>query len=321
MKKKQIWLATVLMIMAGFLSAVERIQLSKPVEFGKMLDKNNVFLKMCLSFDAADGYFYFLDSKFGTVFKVEEKTGKLVKTISSKGQGPFELQNATSMRVKNNKIFVLDGGFNGIKIFDTEGNNLNEIKLNVVISWRSIDVNDKEEIFLGRVDTEKKTLVSVFNAKGENLRSIVPVKKGVKINQLSPHWYYHIRLDKSGNVYVLFYLMRKLAKYSSKGNLIWEKSIKNEILDRYPNNDRVWRGSEKTVSLQMSVHNLDTTPGNNVVIGHIGGGCMFSGNGELKKLISFEDDSGLIHFRVLGDRLINLLLFGQEISIYKFKEE
>ncbi len=321
MKKKQIWLAIVFMVLGGFLSAVERIQLSNPVEFGKMLDKNNVFLKMCLSFDAADGYFYFLDSKFGTVFKVEEKTGKLVKTISSKGQGPFELQNATALRVKNNKIFVLDGGFNGIKIFDTEGNNLNEIKLNVVISWRSIDVNDKEEIFLGRVDTEKKTLVSVFNAKGENLRSIVPVKKLKKDNQLSPHWYYNIRLDKSGNIYVLFYLLRKLAKYSSKGSLIWEKPIKNEILDRYPNNDRVWRGFENTVRLRISVFNLDTTPGNNVVISHIGGGCMFSGNGELKKLITLDNGFSLNRVKLLKDRLINLTLFGERISIYHYKEE
>lgn len=321
MKKKQIWLAIVLMTLGGFLPAVERIQLAKPVEFGKMLDKNNVFLKMCLSFDAADGYFYFLDSKFGMVFKVEGKTGKLVKTISSKGQGPSELQHATALRVKNNKIFVLDGGFNGIKIFDTEGNTLKEIKLNVVISWRSIDVNDKEEIFLGRVDTEKKTLVSVFNEKGENLRSIVPVKKGVKISQLSPHWYYNIRLDKCGNIYVLFYLLRKLAKYSSKGTLIWEIPIKNEILDRYPNDDRVWRGFENTIRLRISVFNLDTTPGNNVVISHIGGGCMFSGNGELKKLITLDNGFSLNRVKLLRDRLINLTLFGERISIYHYKEE
>ena len=120
---------------------------------------------------------------------------------------------------------------------------------------------------------------------------------------------------------MLFYLLRKLAKYTSKGSLIWERPIKNEIMEKYPNNDRVWRDSETTIRMRQSIFHLDTTPGNNVVISHVGGGCMFSGNGDLKKLITLDGVYSLNTFKVIGNKLINILLFGEKISIYQFKEE
>jgi hypothetical protein len=323
MKTKPIFLPIFLCILTVFQFAVERIKLSKPVEFEKLLEKNNVFLKMCLSFDAADGYFYFLDTKYGIIFKVEEKTGKLVKTISSEGQGPFELQNATAIRVIKNKIFVLDSGFNGIKIFDTEGNPVNEFKLNVVIGMGmgNFDVNDKEEIFLGRFDSQDKTLVKVFNVKGKKLRSMAPVKNDKNINQLSSSWYYYIRLDKDDNLYVLFHLMRKLAKYDKKGKLIWERKIKNELLDKYPDDYELRRGSESTIRMRTYILCIDTTPRGNIIVGHMGGGCMFSGSGELKRLITLDNGFEIRRVKVYKDRLINLSLFGEKICIYQYKEE
>jgi hypothetical protein len=52
-----------------------------------------------------------------------------------------------------------------------------------------------------------------------------------------------------------------------------------------------------------------------------GGGCMFTGNGELNKLTTLDNGFSLNRIKVLKDRLINLTLFGERISIYHYKEE
>jgi len=258
-----------------------------------------------------------LDSRYGSVFKVEEKTGKLVKTISSRGQGPAEIQLGTSIRVRNNKVFVLDSGFNGVKVFDTEGNILHEIKFTVVVGMRNIDVNEKEEIFVGRFDMEKNTLVRVYNLKGEYLRSLAPFKN---VDRVSKYWYYYIRLDKTGNIYILFYLSRILAKYDGKGNQLWEVPVKNEILNKYPTGYEI-TGKGKSRNISMDIFGIDVTPQNNIVVGHVNGGCLYSPDGRLKYIITSEKQYNIGIFRVLENRLMNCLIFGKYFKIYPFKEE
>jgi len=320
MKTKPIFLTIFLCILIGFQFAVERIKLEKPIEFHELLEKNNVFLGTCLSFDLADGYYYFLDKKYGTIFKVKENTGKLIKTISSKGQGPGEIQIGMNIRVRGNKIFVLDRGFNGIKIFDTEGKIIKEIKFTFGLGMANFDINEKDEIFLARFDTYNKKLISVYNLKGDKLRSLITAKNGDDVSRLSRNWYYYIRLDKTGNIYLLFYQDRKLAKYDRNGNFLWEKPVKNKILDKFTNRDEL-RGEGSTIHMTRALFSLDVTPKNNIVIGHVGGGCLFTADGNLKYEITDEGGRNLGYIKIMGDRLINLLVFGQIILIYPFKEE
>lgn len=69
---------------------------------------------------------------------------------------------------------------------------------------------------------------------------------------------------------------------------------------------------------------------NNVFVGHIGGGVFYSPEGVKKSILTAEitiegenytGPSNLMEVRISDGRLINLLVFGQMISIYKFVEE
>lgn len=322
MRSRQIWILVLFLLLVGFNLAVEKIELTNPVKFERKLARNNVFLKFCDFFDVENGFFYFLDRHFSVVFKVEQETGKLVKTISSRGQGPNELQTPVSFRVRNKKIFVLDKGFNGVKIFDTEGNTINEFKMDFVIGNRSIDVDYKEEIFLGRADRKNNSMVQVFDINGKKLRSLIPFKGVKDITKYEKSWYYTIRLDKDGSIYVLHYMDRKLQKYDKYGKLLWERPIKNKLLDQYPNDGEVKRGKGTVYVNQQRIFGINVTPAGNVIVAHAGGGCMFSTDGKLLNLVTTPNETwSLSQFKVFDDKLMNISAFGEYVYIYKFKED
>jgi len=304
-------------------SKVEAIMLKEPIDFGAKLLKNNIFFKKCKSFDWEDGFFYFLDTKFGTVFKVDDKTGKLQKTIATRGQGPAQLQQATAIRVKDKKIYILDNGFGGFKIFDTEGKLLKETKLTVALKRYVSDVNDKGEIFLGRFDKKQNTLINVYDISGKKLRAIAPVPKPQKVpkNKISQYWYYHARLDHEDNLYLLFYAYRKLAKYNQKGELLWEIDIKNELLDSAPKDDGIIKNPNKTISMNSYIVDFDITPNGNIVIGHYKGGSLYSAEGKLKNIIAIDKKKSLMQLRIFGERLVRLTFWGEPVEIYKFTDK
>lgn len=321
MKQMRLYIILMILGFSVFVFPIDKIILDNPLDFDELMEKKNVFLKMCLDFDAADGYFYFLDTRFGMIFKVEEKSGKLVKTLSGKGQGPFELIAAERIRVKNKKVFILDRGFNGIKVFDLEGNGLKEIKFNHGVGRATFDVNQKDEIFLGRIDMEIGTFVSVYNLNGERVQSLIPVPNIKDFNKQTMDWYYYLRLDNQDSIYLLFYLSRRLARYNRKGNLLWNQPVKNEILDAFPNRDSVKRTSKKSINIRSSVFSIEVSPGNNVIVGHRSGGCLFSPSGKPMAIIKTSVDHNLGRIKVFDGKLVNLLTFGNTINIYRFKEE
>jgi hypothetical protein len=232
-----------------------------------------------------------------------------------------------SLRVRNNKIFVLDAGFNGIKIFDVEGKFINEIKLrSALMGRRNIDVNDKDEIFLGKINYKTQTRVSVFNVNGKNLRFLIPFKGKDRKKDRSKisRYQYLLKLDNKGNIYLLYYMLRKLAKYDNKGNFLWESDIKNKILDQFPGDEFV-KSRGKTVSKQWYVFSIDTLETNDVIVGHAGGGCVFSKDGKLKKLLLVKEEINgkeynvnLDLFKIRNNILMNILIDGKFIDYYKF---
>lgn len=305
----------------GFNHGLETITLKNPIHYDRYLGRNNVFLKWCESFDEEGDFFYFIDSKYSIIFKVEKETGKLVQTISSQGQGPFEIQHANYFRVRNGKIFVLDSGFNGIKIFDTLGKGINEIKMRVVLGNATLDVNEKDEIFIGRVDRENNALVMVYDVSGRKLRTIIPTRGGRNVNELDMELYYQIKLDNHGHIYVMYYLGRVLEKYDGNGKLLWSKPIENVLLNKWPKNEDVRRDKKGKIHTTFRIFGLNITPKNSAVIGHAGGGCIFSSGGEMKYLIRMETEIWPLNaFKIIEDKLINVAKFGQHIYIYHFEE-
>lgn len=286
-------LALILTILPGKQWAVEKVILKNGINLEEKLAGNNVFLKYCkgIALDIPNNRVYLLDLKFGMIFQVELSTGKLVKTIASKGQGPGQLHRPAGMVLKNDKLFVLDRGFNGVKVFDTSGKVVSEFRFKNIYhgSHRNIDVNEKNEIFLGVPEPKENAMVSVFNMKGEKLRSLVPIEGGVESiawNKKSRNQYV-IKLDEKGNIYLLFFMLRKLTKYDSKGKRLWEIDIKNELLDSYPNDDYL-EAKNGTFRGRNAVFTIETMPGGRLLVGHRVGGAIHREDGTLEKIIQTE---------------------------------
>ena len=324
-----------LLLLSGSSSAVEKIIFKDGVNFEQKLSDNDVFFKNCSDFEILplNNIGFFLDEEYGMIFKVELSSGKLLKTISSKGQGPGELHIPISLRVRNNMIFVLDNGFNGIKIFDLEGKFVNSFRIgSTLFGNRNIYVDEKNEIFVGKINTLANTMVTVYDLKGKELESLIQYQKDNKRDNTRESLMrklYLINLDSKGNIYILYYLFRKLIKYNRKGEMLWETKIKNEILDKYPNDDYA-NMDEKKYNLRYSIFNLDVTNSDEIVVGHAGGGCVFTTDGKMKKLILLSEKIGdnneyhsinLETFKIRGNMLMNLLVFGKMIYNYQYKED
>lgn len=269
--------------------AVERVVLEGGVNFSEKLDENEVYFKWIKDFqvDPENNFVYFLDFSFSQILKVEFPTGKRIKTISRKGQGPAELYMPKSMAVRNNKIFVLNIGSNGIKIFDTDGNAVGEFRfLDFYCGSRNIVVNNKDEIFIGYPDPGNNTMVSVFDIEGNKLRSLVPIEGGEEAikKYTKSRDQFILEMDDQGNLYLLFYMLRKLAKYNPQGKRLWEVDIKNELLDSFPNQDFIRKEKNGTIRSRDSVYDVEALKDGRVFVGHACGGCIFQKDGQLEKV-------------------------------------
>jgi len=328
------------LLMAVFLGGIplllcgqETIILKNGINLEEKMADNEVFLKNCVAveMEPENNVIYFLDQRYCEIFKVDLSSGKLLKTIGNRGEGPQELHFPIDMAIKNKKIFVLDRGFNGIKIFDVEGKFIDEFRFQKTVgSTRTIDVDEKGEIFLGSLDSNENKMVTVFDAKGKKKRFLIDYKGK---NDMSPdalaQRHYKIRLDNKGNIVILYDILRKVAKHDSKGKLLWEKKIKNKILDQFPDEDFI-KSNGKTVSTQFSVFNMDIDDADEIYVGFAGGGCVFSKSGELKTLIRMkrilnttqkEEDVSLYLFDINKNMLVNILLNGRYIDRYEIRRK
>jgi hypothetical protein len=261
----------------------EIITLEKGFKLGEKLDENGIYVKGLYSFDFDDSYIYLPDSRYGTIIKAELRTGKLVKTISSKGQGPAELERPFFLLEKNGKIYVYDAGYNGIKIFDKEGNYINSFRtlMPEVVLFLPIvfAVNDKEEVFVSAPDLRENKLVTVYDGKtGKKIRSMIRENFKVKEGSLEylKNCTYRIKIDREGNLYLLFPYKYLIRKYNKNGEILWEKRIEDELLNKFIKKF----GGSKT-GLKTFIGSFDVSESGVIFIVHSGGGCVLNRNGEI----------------------------------------
>lgn len=306
-------------IMFTFVLPVKKVILKKDSDYLERLLNNNIYFKKIRDIDNDLNHIYFLDGERSQVFQVDFASAKLVNTFFRRGQGPSELMTPYSLKVKNQKIFVLDSGFNGIKIMDMDGKLVNEFRVKGMMGERKFDVNDKNEIFIPEYNSVLSTYISVYDLNGRLLRSIGKLdkkKRRLPLNRI----HYILRLDGNGNIILLFTVTRELFKLNPKGVVIWYAKVSNEILDKYSENN-VKLGENDTIHTSYAIFDLNIVKSNQIFIGHASGGCIYNDRGELTDLIYSEKPRNIGEFALIGGKLVNVLVWGRIIITYDFKEK
>ena len=289
---------------------VEKIVLTGGVEFSQKMVENDVFFKWVQDFDVDDKYIYLADATYKVIFKIALDSGKLERTISSKGQGPGELAFPVNICVKNNKVFVIDKGFGGIKIFGVDGSTINEFKVSGAVGRRGIAVDEKDNIYIGNI--MDNTLVSVYSLAGKRLRSLVKATVDLKDKDSIKKRIYWIKIDKQKNIYVLYFVARELEKYDNQGKMLWRAKIENDLLAEYP------QSKNPGYRNIFDFHILDN---NDILIAHAKGGCILDTNGKLKKVIELK--TGLVHsfgfIKTVRNNLITLNLAEKNVVFFDLR--
>lgn len=319
-----IFLAIFLLASLVFPEEIEEIVLkeSESIDFLKKMDQQGVFVKFIAYLDIDDeNNFYFLDNPLCTVFRIDGKTGKLLNTISSPGQGPAELDIPRSIRVMNKMVFIPDGGFGGVKIFSTDGKLIKEFRTGPGIGW--LDVNKKNEIYVREADTDGTPIMSIYNMEGKKIRNLIrmPVKDMNDRIEYIFNREFMFKLDSKENPVVLFDKKNILRKYNTNGELLWEKKVANKIIDSFPHKKPSY-GTGGTVHGSSSLFNLALDKDDNIIVGHVGGAMVFDKNGEPISLIKTEPQNNMHGLRVFNNdkSLLCIVVGGMKINIFNYKK-
>jgi hypothetical protein len=279
--------------MAGWIQGknlpVVTLQKKDVFDFSAKLDENEIFLRNVFGFDYDGQHVYYLDSHFCSIFKVELDSFKLVKMISSRGQGPGELSSAVGLSCKNGKLYVADIGYGGIKIFDTEGKFLDQFKVMglsfgfSMITKHIIDVSDDEEIYVRCNDMKNGTLIYVYDINGKRLRVLVPLIKEMKANDPSSIMNNLIvfTLDNSGNLIILFIKGGNMQKYDKHGKLLWDRDILKELPKKERNEERFKRKKSGGITGKFNFHGLAVLEDNRIFASGIFTGVLLSEEGKV----------------------------------------
>ncbi len=291
------------------------LQEKEVIDVEEKLDQNEIFLKSVfgLAFDGT--YIYIMDNQICSIYKAKLDNFQLVKMLCSRGQSPDELAIPVGLCYKKDKLYVLDVGFGGVKVFDTEGKGLKQFRVPGaslgmgVICRYVINVSDDEEIYVRRDDRENGTLVSVYDMNGKLVRSLIPMEGDLEVNSLSNSAKNQLNFafDHDGNVIVLFIKTGKLKKYDKQGKLLWAREILT-ALPKKERNEEDFKRSKEGIKGTVNFIGLAILEDNRIFASGIFSGVLVSAKGELIRL--FKRPAGKCFGNLLfwnGSRLIGVV--------------
>lgn len=305
----------------------------KGSSIAEIVEKNDVFLKRMTDIEWLDDSLYLLDAENGQVVEINMLKGDKVQTISRKGQGPGELMYPDRIRVRNKKIFVLDGGNRALKIFDLSGSFIGQFRasaFNNPYFYKTFDVNQKDEIYFPDPDKSKGMLVGIYNLSGEKLRDLVPCPLNDEdVLALANRSCFGIGLNPDGGFYLNFPLLRELWRCTNDGKVLWKKNIDNALLQKAPEKGGAILTKSGSVGWTTVMRGMEIAQDGKVVIGHYGGGCIINREGLMERVLQFEtwnDDEkswnkvALVVYRINRGMMINAAL-GQSFWLNIFQME
>jgi hypothetical protein len=291
---------------------------SEGIDIIKLMEDHQLFITRIQDMDVDDdGNLCILDDRSGNVVRMDLKTGLLVNKISSLGQGPAELMMPSVARVRNNKLFVVSGGYHGIKIFSISGDFLGGFKTNAVPRWMDVDKN--ENIYVAEADQKSNPVISVYDAQGKKIRTAMTFQLKKEILEDKAEFvkrqFFKFKLDSEGNIIILFELLRRLKKANPEGTLLWEQEIENSVLKPFLKNEGTRYDDQGRPRIKYLVSNFDLDQENNIVIGHVGGGCIYNQKGDLISILEVQtierkNPPGLRLLKIIGDKLLGIYADG-----------
>ena len=148
------------------------LELVQDLSIGNELDENYLFYKVRdIGVDTRDKI-YVLDAGNRRI-QVFNKSGKYVKTIGQRGQGPGEFENPVNLFIdKEDNLYVLDN--RTITVFDDRGTYINTIQTEIQISEFSV--------------ASDGTIIARLNPSLESKKSIVHINQnGAVINKYAEY--------------------------------------------------------------------------------------------------------------------------------------
>lgn len=225
-----------------------RLQEKDVLDLENIMDENEIFFKRLKGIEHdGRGHIYYLDGHFIRILKVNVNTFKLVDAISSKGQGPNELQSPLAFRIKGDKIFVYDLGFGGVKVFNLNGKLVTGIKIPVqsfsfgLFLYHIIDINSKNELYVRHLDATNNTAISVFDMNGKLKRQIITVEadRSKKMRKWFVNVNFEFLTDQEDNLVMLYKQGALLKKYTPDGKIVWSRDLYKDLPENLHRNTRV----------------------------------------------------------------------------------
>ncbi len=321
------------LVFCSLFAEEQDIVVLKGSSIAEIVEKNDVFLKRMTDIEWLDDSLYLLDAENGQVVEINMLKGDKVQTISRKGQGPGELMYPDRIRVRNKKIFVLDGGNRALKIFDLSGSFIGQFRasaFNNPYFYKTFDVNQKDEIYFPDPDKSKGMLVGIYDLSGEKVRDLVPCPLNDEdVLALANRSCFGIGLDPDGGFYLNFPLLRELWRCTNDGKVLWKKNIDNALLQKAPEKGGAILTKSGSVGWTTVMRGMEIAQDGKVVIGHYGGGCIINREGLMERVLQFEtwnDDEkswnkvALVVYRINRGMIINAAL-GQSFWLNIFQME
>lgn len=305
--KRVLIIILVSLVLTPLLNAAKEIRLTeKDIYYLEdILEEKEIFFKSLKGLDHDEnGHLYYLAGELMSILKVDVNTFKLVKTIACKGQGPGEFLRPVGLRVKNNKVYVLDFFFPGIKIYDLDGKVIKEFKTTLnLLSFTTavnkvIDVNSNNEIFIRQIDDASNSSIAVYSYEGQKIRQIIPLET-TQADDLEK-WVLkstmEFVIDSEDNIIVLYLKEGNLKKFSDSGKLIWKKNL-YEVLPkelRKKNKFIVKQNKKQFVSrFNLDFVDLCLIESDGIFVSGVKTGIVFAKNGDLLCFVRRPKDVGM----------------------------
>ncbi len=153
--------------------------------------------------------------------KVFNLSGKYIKTIGGKGQGPGDLLTPLSLDFdQQNNMLVAESDNNRVQIMSSDWTYISSFKIehgypSLVASWAGNEV----AVYSPAMSAENKTVLALYNREGRFLR-FLGVRPFVESSELKQPEELLIAIDKQAKVYFAYYATPFFQSISSKGEVL-----------------------------------------------------------------------------------------------------